>query len=133
MSEVPAFFTEEQKEAQLLMTLCVVKGRENKAFYRVETRRLLERVRNRTATDEEKKIIAWAILRMNEEREPTKNSDYARQTYALTLKYLTPEMLNDREIAEITNVDKSTVNRDINAAIKRLAFWLFGVEAIDWV
>ena len=99
---------------------------------RKKTRRLLERVRDGTATDEERSLILWAVHRMSKEREPAKNSDHARQTYELTLKYLSPERPSAREIAQLVNVDFTTVQRDIASAIGRLAFWVCGEEALGW-
>jgi predicted Fe-S protein YdhL (DUF1289 family) len=124
--------TERQQAAQLLLTMCVLDGRDNTVHCRAETRRLLESVRDGTATDGERKRVLQAIQRMSKEREARVNSAYARQTYALTLKYLTPERLSAREIARLADVNGRTAHRDISMAIERLAARLFGVAALEW-
>jgi hypothetical protein len=93
---------------------------------RKKTRLMLERVRDGTATDAERKLIAWGMKQMSGE------TDYALQTYALTLRYFTPERLKAEEIASVIFVDRSHVYRVINFAIERLSIWLFGADALDW-
>ena len=128
--------TADEKMGQLVFSLIMNdlgrNAKQNVKRCKAETRRLLERVRDGAATDEERRVIVWAVRHLSKEREVAKNSAYARQTYALTLKYLAPELLEVREIAQLFNVDVATTYRDISSAIERLAFWLFGVEALDW-
>ena len=125
-------FTDEDRAAQQLMTLIVLHGRKNAGYYRAETRRLLEAVRDGTAADWERQRVLWAVRQMSTEREPSKASNYARQVYVLTLKYLAPDRLDNKEIARLINLDVSNVCRDATAAIERIAFWLFGVSALPW-
>lgn len=136
LTEYLESLTDEQRAGQLSFSLMMADlslySKENVKQCRAATRQLLERVRDGKATIEERTQVAQAVKLMSEEREPAKNSAFARQTYILTLRYLAPDYLEVREIAALVNIDTTTVHRDINAAIGRLAFWLFGIIALEW-
>ena len=122
----------EQSDVQKLLTILAINGRNNKAYYHSETRRLLEAARSGTLKEDEKSILLRAVQNMNKEAEPAKNSAYDRQNYIIALKYLVPERLTNKDIAKIVNVDVSTLCLNVNRGISRLAFWIFGIQALDW-
>jgi len=117
---------------RLYIRLQMQHGPEVAEYYHKVTRYLLEDFRDGDLTEEERGQVLHAVRVMSEQSEPRTNSDNSRRTYALTLKYLAPERLSNREIAELCHVDLTTMFRDLKAATKRLAFWLFGGCTIRW-
>ena len=119
-------FTKEQRARQLLANLIVFQGKECAEHYRMETRRLLERVRSGTASQEEIEMVAQAVKLLNTQ------AGYARLAYVLATHFLAPEKLTATEIAHIVHVDTRTIHRDIASGIEQLAILLFGVDALKW-
>ena len=118
--------------AQALLNYSISRGSNTAEQCRKVTRSVLERIRSGTASQDETILVAQAINRLVKQAKPRSNSAIERQAYTLSVIYLTPERLSQREVSQIIGVDYITVHRDIKAGIELLSIQLFGIDAIDW-
>lgn len=59
----------------------------------------------------------------------SKRDEVRRRYRVFEMMYLLEEPKEPEEIAEIENIDKRTVYKDINAACERLSYYIFGIDA----
>ena len=126
-------FTKELRAGQrafsFFVDLLAEHSEDNVRNCREATRTMLECVRGGTATEEEAAAIRRGVKHLNKH---SRREEDKRHLYVLTMRYLAPEPMTVGELAFSLCLDKSTVHRDIRAAIEKLSVLLFGVYATDW-